>query len=110
MNDVTRIENASGDYLEWRYAPGQTAEIVDIKVLSERVRGKGRALVETLVNHLKSKQAAQPVRLLYAFARADNEIARGFYTAIGFIEVVRIPNFYRDSQPARDAILWGYYL
>lgn len=110
MNETKRIENASGDYLEWRYAPGQTAEIVDIKVLSERVRGKGRRLVETLMRELKSKQATNPVRLLYAFARVDNDLARGFYRAIGFVEIVPIPGFYRDSSPVQDAILWGYYL
>lgn len=110
MNEPTRIQNESGDYLEWRYAPGQTAEIVDIKVLSERVKGKGRKLVETLVRELKSKQATQPVKLLYALARADNEIARGFYTALGFVEISRLPGFYRDGRPAQDAIVWGYSL
>lgn len=110
MSEPTRIQNELGDYLEWRYAPGQTAEIVDIKVLSKRLEGRGRHLVETLLQELKSKQETYPVKLLYAFARADNEIARGFYVALGFVEINRLPGFYRDGRSAQDAIMWGYSL
>lgn len=77
------------DYLDYREGMDNTIEIFDIKVRSERRKGKGKELFNKLL-------VRQP-RLIYGFTRESNELGRAFYKALGFRETV-IPNFYQDEN------------
>ena len=75
--------------LEYRLAPGGTAEIVEIEVASPyRRTGVGRRLLERMIAKLPPQ-----VKTIYAFTSARNQIAHQWYRATGF-ELTLIPNFY----------------
>lgn len=88
------------DYLDWREGSGGTVEIADIVVGSERRRGRGRRLIETL---LAQVQAAPTV---WAITRAGNEIAQQFYESLGFRVIGVLRRFYGEALGV-DAILYG---
>lgn len=64
-----------------------------------RRRGIGRALVQTLVSMLWSKG----VTSLALEVRASNESAIALYTQLGFTQVGRRPNYYKN--PREDALI-----
>jgi ribosomal protein S18 acetylase RimI-like enzyme len=79
-----RIEFNTGsggrkDYCEWETRPDGSVEITDIAVYSQRCKGMGRALVQTL-------EAVVPpgTACIYAFCRGDNRAGRAFYPKVGF--------------------------
>ena len=92
------------DYLQYRLGMGGTVEIVDIKVRSQREAGRGRALVEEMVEQLPAG-----AKLIYAFCRADNMVGRHFWEAMGFRVMADLIDFYQDDglMGAPDAILYG---
>lgn len=95
------------DYLVWREGSGDTIEIYDIAVASERRRtGIGRQLVGMLL-----KDYVPPgVRLVWAVTRYTNLIAQEFYEALGFRVVAVLRNFYKDEPDGKnvaDAIMFG---
>lgn len=82
-------------FLEWRLAPGGTAEIVEIEVSSEHRRtGVGRKLLERMLAELPDD-----VRVIYAFTRETNGIAADWYSAVGF-RMQLLPGFYADGDGA----------
>lgn len=94
MNEISR------DYgkLDWRLAPGNVAEIVDIEVDNlHRREGEGLKLFQKLVRDLPEQ-----CNHVYAFTRKSNAIARDWYRSLGFRESV-VPGFYSDNDP--DAVL-----
>lgn len=97
MNRVTL--NDERDYLEWRQGSGDTLEIYDIVVGSERRKGKGRLLVQTVLGLCKPYGA----KLLWAITRASNGIAQDFYSGVGFRVIARLNKFYQGE----DAIMYG---
>ena len=107
MDSATIELDTSEDYLIYRKGSGGfTMELFEIVVNSERGKGKGRRLVEKLID-LCPKQTT----LIYAFARGDNEIARQFYLALGFEKMVEIKSFYPySSGTTSDAIIFGLHL
>lgn len=83
-----RIVTANGR-LEYRLAPGGTAEIVDIEVASpSRRRGLGRQMLEQMIAQLPSD-----VKTIYALTSARNRIAHQWYRACGFT-LTFVPSFY----------------
>lgn len=84
-----RIGNAT-DFLEWREGMGNTVEIYDIQVNSERGKGIGRNMFEKL-------KAMNPGKNIYAFTRKSNFIAQDFYRALRF-EKSYAPGFYPDES------------
>lgn len=76
------------DFLIYKYGHGNTVEICDIAVISERRKGYGTKMV----NKLKKKK-----KNIYAFMRAENDKARAFYIKNGFVETF-IKNFYPDGD------------
>ena len=75
--------------LEYRLAPGGTAEIVEIAVESPHRRtGVGRQLLERMIAELP-----QEVKTIYAFTSANNYIAHRWYGATGF-SLILLPKFY----------------
>ena len=76
------------------------ADMMNLAVHPEyRRRGIGRALVQTLVSMLWSKG----VTSLTLEVRASNESAIALYTQLGFTQVGRRPNYYKN--PREDALI-----
>lgn len=97
---MIRIVGADpGDFLDYRRGSGGTVELYDIVVNSDRRKGVGRKLVEELCGRSRREGA----KLVWAFCRSDNRIAREFYSAIGFRVLAYVPKFY----PEGDAIMYG---
>jgi ribosomal-protein-alanine N-acetyltransferase len=77
-------------------------EIENVVVASEqRRRGVGIALVGELVQEARRSAAA----LVLLEVRESNAAARGLYEKIGFNEIGRRPDYYRN--PPEDALLLG---
>lgn len=66
---------------------------------NSRRRGIGRQLVEALVRVLAEKQ----VHSLTLEVRASNEPAKALYEQLGFLQIGRRPNYYRN--PKEDALI-----
>lgn len=99
MNLITFLD--SRDCLYYREGSGGTVEIFDVVVGSERRVGRGRQLVAELFRRLEPDGA-----FVWAFTRADNEIAHQWYRALGFREVARLVDFYGQSGTV-DCLLFG---
>lgn len=84
-----KITKNKVDYLVYRKGQEHTLEIYDIAVRSERGKGIGRSMVEEMIEK-------ENPRIVYAFTRKTNEIAREFYKALGFTEL-KVMNFYPDG-------------
>lgn len=90
------------DYLYYRAGSGNTVEIYDICVGSERRTGVGRRLLMELFRELA------PTMSVWAFTRADNQIAHEFYEACGFRLISSLRGFYDPTHPEMvDARLYG---
>ena len=76
------------------------ADMMNVAVApDERRRGIGRELVEALVLALKEKNAHS----LTLEVRASNEPAKALYEQLGFVQIGRRPNYYRN--PKEDALI-----
>lgn len=76
------------------------ADMMNIAVLpSQRRRGIAQGLVDALVAAL----AAKEVHSLALEVRASNEPAKALYEKLGFSQVGRRPNYYRN--PREDALI-----
>lgn len=76
-------------WLDYRIAPGGSAEIVNIEVDNHhRRQGVGRALLERMIAELPDD-----VRTIYAFTVATNPIAHDWYRAMKF-ELNFVNKFY----------------
>lgn len=95
------------DYLMYRSGSGNTVEIYDILVTSERRKGKGRQLV----NLLLTKYMPAGCTKVWAITRASNFIAHQFYEELGFRVLAPLRDFYglKDSEgkDTVDAIMYG---
>lgn len=83
-------KNNDLDIIEFREGMDNTWEIFDIKVTSTRRKGIGSSLVKEMI------ETVNP-RIVYAFTREKNELARAFYTSLGFKDIL-IPNFYEEGN------------
>ena len=86
------------DYLHYAVRFAGVAEIEDVAVLSSRLVGRGRRLVETMLDELPAD-----VVTVFAFCRTANVGARAFYRRLGFVEAADVPDFYKDED--RGAVL-----
>lgn len=84
------IKNNSLDLIEYRKGMDNTLEIFDIKVCSQRRKGIGTLLVKEMIE-------LENPRVVYAFTRDSNALARAFYKALNFKEIL-IPNFYEEGN------------
>ena len=76
------------------------ADMMNVAVApAARRRGVGRKLVEALVSALKERNAYS----LTLEVRASNEPAKALYEQLGFTQVGRRPNYYRN--PKEDALI-----
>jgi ribosomal protein S18 acetylase RimI-like enzyme len=87
------------DYLEYEVRHDGTAEIVDIAVRSEREKGVGRSMFQSMLDLLPPE-----VHLVWALCRDENAVGNAFYRGVGFRKLCELPGFYKDS----DAVMWGY--
>lgn len=93
------IKRGNGDQLIARQGMGNTLEIFDIVVYTERGKGIGTSMLKELFSYCKLNKITR----VYAFTRTENEEARAFYEKNGFTNV-DIPNFYQDG----NAIMYLY--
>ena len=76
------------------------ADMMNVAVSPEaRQKGVGQALVTSLAERLKAKA----VRCLTLEVRASNVPAKALYQKLGFVQVGRRPNYYRN--PREDALI-----
>lgn len=102
-DDPGRRIDVQGGYVEYRYAPGQTCEIVNIEVGNAvRRTGVGRRLLQKLFEEVQGKAS-----LVYAITSAVNEIAMDFYEGCGFRVVAVLRRFYDPHERGVDAIMYG---
>lgn len=96
---MKKIElNDGQDYLYYREGSGDTVEIFDIAVNSERGVGNGRKLVDTLRSQVET-------HLIFALTRVSNIGAQKFYLKVGFHNLGRLKKFYSDE----DAVMFASY-
>ena len=88
---------------------GNTIEILDINVNTERRKGTGSHLIAKLI---QSHRRMEPYNL-YALTRRSNEAARAFYHSLGFTAVSLLPEFYINKEQdgtvvgREDAIIYS---
>jgi ribosomal protein S18 acetylase RimI-like enzyme len=100
---VERIElNGGQDFLEWRRGSGNTIEIYDIVVNSERRTGKGRLMLSMLLRAVRPQDAT-----VFAITRTENKIAQDFYLACGFHVTGALYEFYDAGCGRVDALMFG---
>ena len=76
------------------------ADVMNVAVRSEyRRRGIGEILVEALISHLRNMDCES----LTLEVRSSNTPAITLYEKLGFTQVGRRPNYYRD--PKEDALI-----
>lgn len=91
---MERIDDGRG-YIDFRRAPGSTAEIVDIEVYPEHRRhGVGKRMLYAMFDKLHG------VRTVYAITRQDNYIAQQFYESCGFVVAGTIRDLYDSGAIA----------
>lgn len=114
MNEINYLpekwsihEDYRKDYLLWRHGSGNTVEIYDICVGTKRGKGKGRWMVLRLLKELD--KLSMPTNTIWAITRPTNEIAKQFYSSLGFSISGTLTRFYRDDDPEKpvDAIVFG---
>lgn len=89
-----RIISRNGvDHLMYQLAQGDTAEIFDIVVNSERGKGTGTEMLQEMIKDLRKLG----VKRIFAFTRDYNHLAHHYYEKNGFNGTL-IPNFYPDSN------------
>lgn len=99
-DDTGRYVRHEHGYIEWRYAPGGTVEIVNLEVDNgHRREGVGRRLIAELCGQLESATR------IYAITRADNETAQQFYENLGFKTVNPLRRFY-GIERGIDAMMY----
>lgn len=97
--------NQGKDCLKYRDGSGNTVEIFDIVVGSDRRKGIGSQMVRILRSQLPPEKT-----LVYAITRASNQIAHRFYEACGFRLIANLFDFYKDDPDQKnsiDAIMYG---
>lgn len=102
--------NNEQDYLVYEIRPGgNVVEIIDIAVNSERRKGYGTKMINTLIESLKDKAPFH----LYLFTRRSNQVARSFYESLGFRVITILPEFYLVKAvngsliKREDAVIYG---
>jgi ribosomal protein S18 acetylase RimI-like enzyme len=92
-DETDRMFALEGAFIEFRFAPGGTVEIVNLEVNNEiRRKGHGRWLVERVEDLPEAK-------MVYGFTAGSNRIAQQFYQALGY-KLTNIPNFYGPHKHA----------
>lgn len=87
---MQRITLNEVDILDYRKGSGDTIEIYDIVVNSERGVGRGKLLFEELLRRENPKR-------VFAFCRAENDNAHKYYRKLGCREV-DLGQFYPDGK------------
>lgn len=99
------------NFIVYQQYPCGNVEIVDIAVGSERRKGTGRRMMDTLI-HRDLSQLPLRCLLIYAVTRLSNTIAHQFYESCGFRIIGRLHNFYQNQSPEKPtefehALMYG---
>jgi ribosomal protein S18 acetylase RimI-like enzyme len=102
LGDTTgRMIQRDHGYLEYRFGPAHTCEIVNIEVEAEhRGQGIGTEMLASLV-----WQAEERAQTIYAFTDGDNILAHRWYRKQGF-RLIDLPHFYPD-RPKACICIWN---
>lgn len=99
-DDTGRYVRLEHGYIEYRYAPANGCEIVNLEVENgHRRQGVGRRLLEMLLEEVRGK-----AERVYAITRSDNEVAQQWYERMGFMGCP-LRRFYGEFTKV-DAILY----
>lgn len=90
------------DRVKFRPISGDVVEIEDIAVMSERSKGRGRALVDDMLAIVERNWPE--TKVVSARTRASNDNAHSFYRALGFRELGRLERLYEGTE---DCIVFG---
>lgn len=90
------------DYIIFCPRGGGMVEIEDIAVMSERSKGRGRALVDDML--VVVERNWPETKVVSARTRASNDNAHSFYLALGFRELGRLERLYEGTE---DCIVFG---
>jgi ribosomal protein S18 acetylase RimI-like enzyme len=92
-DETGRLFNLPGGFLEYRFAPAHTTEVVNIEVQSrERRKGIGRELLDLV-------EVLEHSKRVYGFTSEDNRIAQDFYRGCGYT-LIHLPDFYGKGSHA----------
>ncbi len=98
------LDNSTQDFLSYRIGSGlHCVEIFDIQVGSERGVGKGRKLINLLIDRVLRMN---DVHHIYAMTRETNEIARKFYEALGFRLCGSLTDFYWEESNNETCLVY----
>lgn len=86
------------DHLDYRKGSGNTVEIYDIVVNSERGKGRGKELIQ----RLEQVCWKEGIESIYALVRCSNELGRSFYLSAGFLFAGSLNRFYTTE----DAVVY----
>lgn len=99
-------------WIVWRRGTGDNCELLHIRAFEPR-RGHGRRLVRAMLDELEHDRRHPlpgeppfPYHTVYGFTRVENEGARAFYAALGFVVQV-VDGVYADG---RAVLFSGEYL
>lgn len=102
MKKITR--NGEKDFLVYREGSGNTIEIFDIAVESERGKGVGTSMVRELIQTVRLENK----KTVWAITRSSNFVAQQFYESLGFRVVGVLRDFYKDEICGHvDALMYG---
>lgn len=90
------------DYIIFSPRGGSMVEIEDIAVMSERSKGRGRALVDDMLVIVERNWPE--TKVVSARTRASNDNAHSFYRALGFRELGRLERLYEGTE---DCVVFG---
>jgi ribosomal protein S18 acetylase RimI-like enzyme len=97
LGDCTeRYVKSDHGWLEYRYGPGHTVELVNFEVEKEfRDRGEGSAMLQRLIAESK----AANFRTIFGFFQEHNTGMYRFYSRHGFT-ILLVPNYYSIGHHA----------
>jgi ribosomal protein S18 acetylase RimI-like enzyme len=99
---INKISRHGGkDYLDWRQGSGDTVEIFEIEVGTDRRKGIGKSLVLELL-----RRVPMTTQLVWVLTRTDNHIACCFYSSLRFKPLAVLRDFYGQGE---DAVMYGKY-
>ena len=75
----------------------------DIQTMAVAASHQGQGLGRSLLDELLAEAWRRGVTEVFLEVRADNEVARGLYSRVGFHEIARRPGYYQSG--AVDAIV-----
>lgn len=98
--------------LTWDTRGGYDDGVVELIGLGVNKKFQRQGVARRLVNHFTQKASdfysnrGYSLRVIILFMEGENEVARKFYSNLGFTEVARLPDLY----PNDDGVIWTKHI